>query len=201
MKMGGRNMELLEKWRNKAYDLSKTQNDIDNFWNEYYKQETKFYNTLLRINEHPILDTLENFANKFKVDIVTMIGLVDGINDSLKTPNNLETLTKNTIVTLDYDAEKLYKSCVDAQATHITSLSIWDEILPDRDKLISKKDDCVSSYIPQQTLNIPHCPICNSTNLSKITTTKKVAKIAAFGIFGMGDNGKTWKCNNCGSKF
>ena len=47
----------------------------------------------------------------------------------------------------------------------------------------------------------PHCPICNSTDLSKISTAKKVAKIAAFGIFGMGDNGKTWKCNNCGSKF
>lgn len=45
------------------------------------------------------------------------------------------------------------------------------------------------------------CPICNSTNLSKISTTKKAAKIVAFGIFGMGDNGKTWKCNNCGSKF
>lgn len=49
--------------------------------------------------------------------------------------------------------------------------------------------------------NIPKCPICGSFNLSKITTTKKVAKIALFGIFGMGDNGKTWKCNNCGSKF
>ena len=49
--------------------------------------------------------------------------------------------------------------------------------------------------------NIPRCPTCNSTNLSKITTTKKVAKVAAFGIFGMGDNGKTWKCNICGSKF
>ncbi|RFZ75937.1 hypothetical protein DS742_26215 [Lacrimispora amygdalina] len=49
--------------------------------------------------------------------------------------------------------------------------------------------------------NVPKCPTCQSTNLSKISTTKKVAKIAAFGIFGMGDNGKTWKCNNCGSKF
>lgn len=51
------------------------------------------------------------------------------------------------------------------------------------------------------TLNIPKCPICQSTNLSKITATKKVMKIAAFGIFGMGDNGKTWKCDSCGSKF
>lgn len=49
--------------------------------------------------------------------------------------------------------------------------------------------------------NKPKCPICQSTNLSKISTATKAMKIAAFGIFGMGDNGKTWKCNNCGSRF
>lgn len=57
----------------------------------------------------------------------------------------------------------------------------------------------VKSRIPQ--LNIPQCPICQSTDLSKISTTKKVAKIATFGLYGAGDIGKTWKCNNCGSKF
>lgn len=60
----------------------------------------------------------------------------------------------------------------------------------------------LAGYIPKGThQNVPKCPTCSSTNLSKISATKKVAKIAAFGIFGMGDNGKTWKCNNCGSKF
>ena len=49
--------------------------------------------------------------------------------------------------------------------------------------------------------NTPKCPICQSTNLSKITTVQKAGKIALFGIFGMDDNGKTWKCSNCGSKF
>lgn len=49
--------------------------------------------------------------------------------------------------------------------------------------------------------NNPKCPICQSTNLSQITTAQKAGKIALFGIFGMDNNGKTWKCNNCGSKF
>lgn len=49
--------------------------------------------------------------------------------------------------------------------------------------------------------NKPKCPFCQSTDLSKISATKKAAKIVTFGIFGMGDNGKTWKCNKCGSKF
>lgn len=50
-------------------------------------------------------------------------------------------------------------------------------------------------------INVPKCPICQSTNLSKISTVKKATKIGLFGIFGAGDVGKTWKCNSCGSKF
>ena len=49
--------------------------------------------------------------------------------------------------------------------------------------------------------NAPKCPICNSTKLSKISTASKATKVGLFGIFGAGDLGKTWKCNNCGSKF
>lgn len=45
------------------------------------------------------------------------------------------------------------------------------------------------------------CPICQSTDLSKISSLHKAGKILTFGIFGMDNNGKTWKCNNCGSKF
>lgn len=53
----------------------------------------------------------------------------------------------------------------------------------------------------QEWLNKPKCPICGSTNLSKLSNVGKVAKVGLFGIFGAGDLGKTWKCNNCGSKF
>ena len=53
----------------------------------------------------------------------------------------------------------------------------------------------------QEALNKPKCPICGSMNLTKISTVGKVAKVGFFGIFGAGDIGKTWKCNNCRSKF
>lgn len=49
--------------------------------------------------------------------------------------------------------------------------------------------------------HVPQCPICGSENLTRLTTMKKAAKIALVGIYGLGDCGKTWKCNNCGSKF
>lgn len=62
--------------------------------------------------------------------------------------------------------------------------------------------DCMPDDEPTiQPSNIPKCPICGSTNLSKITATQKVGKVALFGLFAVGDMSKTWKCNNCGSKF
>ena len=73
-----------------------------------------------------------------------------------------------------------------------------------------KKSEAISDAIAQgadpktafkTAGNIPHCPICGSTKLSKISGAKKAIKIGLVGIFGAGDLGKTWKCENCGSKF
>lgn len=64
--------------------------------------------------------------------------------------------------------------------------------------------ESTDKYEKDNIKNIPKiiCPICQSTNLSKISITSKAVKIGLFGIFGaIDDAGKTWKCNNCGSKF
>ena len=63
-----------------------------------------------------------------------------------------------------------------------------------------EKKKPVQQKSPQKTY-IPHCPICGSPDLTKLSALGKVAKIGFFGIFGAGDIGKTYKCNNCGSKF
>ena len=65
--------------------------------------------------------------------------------------------------------------------------------------ILKKNEDCVSE-IPIQ--NIPKCPICGSPNVQKITLGSRTVKIALFGMIGaVDDAGKTYKCNNCGSKF
>lgn len=105
--------------------------------------------------------------------------------------------TKYTLIDLleqdDIDDEKI----VDEYAR---CSPLFDEDLYrsriNKEKLLQK-----ATLDKQREQNKPKCPICQSTNLSKITTAQKAGKIALFGIFGMGDNGKTWKCNNCGSKF
>lgn len=59
----------------------------------------------------------------------------------------------------------------------------------------------IPTATPKPAASIPACPYCRSTSLTKISKTGSFLKVYAFGIFGAGDIGKTWKCNNCGSKF
>lgn len=75
------------------------------------------------------------------------------------------------------------------------------EVAEDAELVHKAIDRGYYSNKPVENSNTPKCPICQSTNLSKISNLKKAGKIGLFGIFGAGDIGKTWKCNNCGSKF
>lgn len=55
---------------------------------------------------------------------------------------------------------------------------------------------------PIPSSGTPRCPICGSSNISKITMATRAVKTAAFGVVGaVDDAGRTYKCQNCGSKF
>lgn len=113
---------LLNQWRDKINNTSMTQKDMELFWNKFCEDEKKCYNKLLNIQKHPILGTVESFAKMFDVDIITFIGFLDGLNDCLKIPNSMDDLTTQTIITLDYNAESLYKKMKESDY----DLSIWD---------------------------------------------------------------------------
>lgn len=89
-----------------------------------------------------------------------------------------------------YISEKLYSELI----------CLKNEIQK-KDYPFTKPEPLESVNYSYMSSNIPKCPICNSTNLTKISNAGKAAKVGFFGIFGAGDLGKTWKCNNCGSRF
>ena len=43
---------------------------------------------------------MKELAEKYGQDVMTMVGFLDGINDSLKTPNPIETMDEDTEVSL-----------------------------------------------------------------------------------------------------
>ena len=71
----------------------------------------------------------EELADKYGMELNYMVGFLDGINDSLKTPNPIEEMDANTTVSLDFDLEKLYYNMVEANAEWLYELPQWDALL------------------------------------------------------------------------
>ena len=71
---------------------------------------------------------MKELAEKYGQDVMTMVGFLDGINDSLKTANPIETMEEDTVVSLAFDKELLYKNMVDAKADWLYGLPQWDKI-------------------------------------------------------------------------
>ena len=108
-------MALLETWRNMAYDQNQDQQRLQMFWANYFNYEKGIYEEILKTPNAPVKGTVKELAEKFNVDLMIMVGFLDGINDSLKNANPIETMEEDTEVNLDYDMELLYKNMVDAK--------------------------------------------------------------------------------------
>lgn len=127
-------MALLQKWRDMAYDDSANKGDLQKFWADYFKKEQSVYKELLADPDAEVKGSVSELASKYELDLMTMTGFLDGINDSLVKPNPIDEMEEDTVVSLKFDKEKLYKNMVAADAEWLYSLDEWKEIF-DEDKL------------------------------------------------------------------
>ena len=121
-------MALLEKWRTTAYNQNEDQQRLQMFWANYFNYEKGIYEEILKTPNAPVKGTVKELAEKFNVDLMIMVGFLDGINDCLVTPNPIETMEADTEVSLAFDKEKLYKGMVEAKADWLYGLPQWKEI-------------------------------------------------------------------------
>ncbi|HAX52187.1 SEC-C metal-binding domain-containing protein [Muricomes intestini] len=119
---------LLDQWRDMAYDKEQTREQLEKFWGTYFNIEKEIYEQLLEEPDVEVKGTVKELAEKYGQEVLIMAGFLDGINDSLKNPNPIETMDETTEVSLAYDKEKLYKNMVDAKADWLYELPQWDEI-------------------------------------------------------------------------
>jgi preprotein translocase subunit SecA len=119
---------LLEQWHDMAYDQEQTQGWMKKFWDEYFQIEKGIYEQLLTNPDEEVTGTVKGLAEKYGQEVLTMVGFLDGINDSLKEPNPIDTMDEDTQVSLAFDKEKLYKNMVDAKADWLYTLPQWDDI-------------------------------------------------------------------------
>ena len=125
-------MALLETWRKLAYETEMDQKNASEFWGSYFNQEKAIYEQILADSDTVVKGTVKELAEKLGVEVLLMTGFLDGINDSLKTPNPIETMDENTEVSLDYDKEKLYYNMVGCKADWLYELPQWDNLLDEQ---------------------------------------------------------------------
>ncbi|MGN0293819.1 MAG: SEC-C metal-binding domain-containing protein [Lachnospiraceae bacterium] len=121
-------MALLDEWQKLGESYSRNQQTYQEFWNRYFETEKEMYAKLLQETE-VIEGTVAELADRYNVKPVVMAGFLDGINDSLKAPNPIDTMEEDTPVILDYDREKLYYNMVAAKADWLYELPQWDALL------------------------------------------------------------------------
>lgn len=125
---------LLDQWRDVAYDKELTREQLEKFWGAYFNIEKEIYEQLLDAPDTEVRGTVKELAEKYGQDVLTMVGFLDGINDSLRVPNPIETMTEETEVSLAFDKENLYKNMVDAKADWLYELPQWDKIFDEETK-------------------------------------------------------------------
>lgn len=167
-------MALLKKWRDMAYSETANKGDLQRLWAEYFQKEKDIYAELLKNPDEEVKGTVKELAEKYGIDLMTMTGFLDGINDSLKQENPIEEMEEDTQVSLAFDKELLYKNMVAAGADWLYELPEWNEIFDEdkRKELYREQKSSTTVVKPDKIYPNDPCP-CGSGKKYKKCCGKK----------------------------
>lgn len=151
-------MALLKKWRDMAYSETANKGDLQRLWNKYFEDEKGIYAQLLKNPDEVVRGTVKELAEKYDVDIMTMTGFLDGINDSLKEPNPIEEMEEDTAVNLGFEKELLYKNMVAAGADWLYNLEEWEPIFDEEKRKALYKEQKSSTTVVKEEKIYPNDP-------------------------------------------
>ncbi|MCM1126304.1 MAG: SEC-C metal-binding domain-containing protein [Lachnospiraceae bacterium] len=167
-------MALLKTWRDMAYSETANKGDLQRLWSDYFQKEKDIYAELLKNPDETVSGTVAELAEKYGIDIMTMTGFLDGINDSLKEANPIEEMEEDTQVSLAFDKELLYKNMVAAGADWLYGLPEWEEIFDEdkRKELYREQKSSMTIVKPDKVYPNDPCP-CGSGKKYKKCCGKK----------------------------
>lgn len=120
-------MSLYTNWTDMVVDYVKTKGE-NAFWAEYSKLEKGIYKDLLANHKEAKKTTINELSKEYNSSVEFTMGFIDGINDSLKKPYELEAIEADTELVLDINLETLYYNMLDAKAEYLYTLPQWDGI-------------------------------------------------------------------------
>ena len=171
---------LLETWYDEAYKQKRNPKQDQFFWASYFASEKEVYEQLLAKPDEVVTGTVRELAERYNMSVKKFTGFLDGINDSLKTPNPIEEMTEDTEVNLGFDPEKLYYNMCEAKADWLYNLPQWEAIIPEERRkelfLTQRKSHTVVNATAKIGRNDP-CP-CGSGKKYKNCCLKKEREAA-----------------------
>ena len=151
-------MGLLKKWKDIAYSETANKGDLQRLWTNYFQKEKEIYMELLKTPDEVVEGTVKELAEKFGVELMTMTGFLDGINDSLKEANPIEEMEEDTKVNLGFDKGLLYKNMVAAGADWLYNLEEWNDIFDEEKRKALYKEQKSSTTIVKGDRVYPNDP-------------------------------------------
>ena len=151
-------MGLLKKWKDIAYSETANKGDLQRLWTNYFQKEKEIYMELRKTRDEVVEGTVKELAEKFGVELMTMTGFLDGINDSLKEANPIEEMEEDTKVNLGFDKELLYKNMVAAGADWLYNLEEWNDIFDEEKRKALYKEQKSSTTIVKGDRVYPNDP-------------------------------------------
>ena len=154
---------LYQQWQNIAYDETADRSQLEKFWGTYFQIEKEIYEKLLSNPDEVVKGTVKELAEKFGQEVLTMIGFLDGINESLLIEIDLDTVEEDTVVSLAFDKERLYKNMVAAKADWLYELPQWKEIFSEEElkKFYKEQKESTTIRKPKKIGRNDHDP-CGS---------------------------------------
>lgn len=143
-------MALLKEWRDTAYSQQMDKGALQRFWGKYFEIEKGIYEQLLENPDEEVKGTVKELAEKYGIEVFTMTGFLDGINESLKEENPIEEMEEDTVVSLAFDKEKLYKNMVAAKADWLYELPQWENIFSEEKRKELYKEQKESGTIRKE---------------------------------------------------
>lgn len=124
-------MSLYESWISKAFNQDGR--SVEAVWDLYLPKEQKIYEFILEGKVENLSGTVAELGNQFSMTAEEIVAFVDGLNETLPEPYDVNTLEENSSVEIVIDFERLFKKMVEYKAEHLYTLPQWDGIF-DADK-------------------------------------------------------------------
>ena len=136
---------LYQQWQDLAYDETADRSQLEKFWGTYFQIEKEIYEKLLSNPDEVVKGTVKELAEKFGQEVLTMIGFLDGINESL-------------LIEIDLD-----KNMVAAKADWLYELPQWKEIFSEEElkKFYKEQKESTTIRKPKKIGRNDPCP-CGS---------------------------------------